>query len=128
MAETKAAMDAWRRIQHDRRLAEAIRDLLRTNWRKPPGWLRQSTTDTIEEDAELTAFFRSVAVEGEEAWKEKITRIRRRQVRRRRWRERQTGKLTEASPEISVIAIIDLMPIWRRWGSALMDMGVVPES
>lgn len=119
-------MERWRSAQRDRRFAEALRNLLRANWVKQPGWCRQSTVDSIEEDPEITAFFRCVAVEGADAWREEVARVRRRQARRRRWRERLTGQPIEATPELSVVAIQDLLPIWREWGRALLDAGAAP--
>lgn len=119
-------MDGWRRDQRDRRLADALRRLLHSNRAKPTGWCRQSTVDTIEEDPELTAFFRSVAVAGPDAWQEEVARVRRRQTRRRRWRERLTGRAVEATSELSVVAIQDLLPIWREWGRALLDADAAP--
>lgn len=120
------AMEAWRQDQRDRRLAEAVRRLLRSNRAKAPGWCPQKVIDTIGEDRELTAYFRSVAVEGEDAWQEEVQRLRRHQARRRRWLERRTGYRIEGTAELSVIAITDLLPTWREWGRMLIDAGAAP--
>lgn len=119
-------MERWRRDQLDRRLALAIRSLLRTNRVKTPGRCTQRVIDAIVEDDELTAYFRSVAVAGEDAWTEEVQRVRRRQAYRRRVRDRVTGRKTEATTELSVMAVTDLLETWRGWGRMLIEAGQVP--
>lgn len=126
-SEMELAFEAWRQEQRDRRLARAVRDLLRSNRLKEPGWCRRSTIDTIEEkDDELTAYFRSVAVAGRDAWADEVARIRRLQYQRRRRQERELGRRIEGSAELCTAAITELLPTWRAWGRMLIDAGAAP--
>ena len=126
-SEMELAFEAWRQEQRDRRLARAVRDLLRSNRLKEPGWCRRKTIDTIEEeDDELTAYFRSVAVAGRDAWADEVARIRRLQHQRRRRQERELERRIEGSAELCTGAITELLPTWRAWGRMLIDAGVAP--
>lgn len=120
------AMERWRRDQQNRRFALAIRNLLRTNRVKSPGYCPQRVIDVIEDDDALTAYFRSVALAGEDAWTEEVQRVRRRQAYRRRMRDRVTDRKTEATTELSVVAIGDLLETWRGWGRMLIEAGQAP--
>ncbi|MBK3734243.1 hypothetical protein GAY29_14205 [Azospirillum brasilense] len=113
--------------QRDRRLSWAVWDLLLSNHTKEPGWCRRKTIDTIEGDDELTAYFRSVAVAGRDAWADEVDRTRRLQYQRRRHQERGLGRRIEGSAELCAAAITELLPTWRAWGRMLIDAGAAPQ-
>lgn len=122
----QAAFRTWREEQRDRELARAVRSLLREHYGKAPGWCTRAVREVVETDEELTAYLRSVAVEGDDAWEEEVERVRRQQMRR--WRAaRREGRKSQAAPGPSVMAILDLLPTWREWGRLLIDAGQAPQ-
>ncbi|WP_395452495.1 hypothetical protein ACHMW5_04195 [Azospirillum melinis] len=128
MEETdiQRAFREWREEQRDRELARAVRSLLREHYGKSAGWCTAAVREAIEADEELTAYLRSVAVEGDDAWEEEVERVRRQQMRR--WRTaRREGRKPQAAPGPSLMAILDLLPTWREWGRMLIDAGQAPQ-
>ncbi|CAO3455478.1 hypothetical protein [Azospirillum argentinense] len=118
--DIQRAFREWREDQRDRELARAVRSLLRQHFGKEPGWCTAAVREVIETDEELTAYLRSVAVEGDDAWEQEVERVRRQQMRR--WRAaRREGRNHQAAPGPSLIAIMDLLPTWREWGRMLID-------
>lgn len=111
----------WRRWERERELAVAIRTLLRETYRKPSGHCDPATWRTLARDVELTAFLHSCAEAGPNAWAEEVDRAR----NRRAVMAIEQGDIgpdaAPGSPELSLVAIGDLLPVWRAWGRMLLD-------
>ncbi|WP_200478057.1 hypothetical protein [Azospirillum brasilense] len=113
----------WLEWDRERRLARAVRSLLRENAGKPLGVCKPAEQDVLESDPPLAAFFASVAAAGEDAWREEVARVRTRQAARRKERIARTGEWHSGSARLSPVPIIDLLPVWRAWGRMLLNVG-----
>lgn len=110
------AVAEWQSARRDLEIAKAIRRLLVEGGAKAAGWCHPKDKLTIQQDAELTVFLRSVARAG--AWAEERDRIRfKRKIEKRP--EDHSG-LPGAHP-MPLPAIIRCLPIWRMWGRLLIE-------
>lgn len=101
----------------DWKLAQAIRYVLRRG-----GWPERSCRPDhlrrIASDRALAAYLESV--HEADAWDEEISRVRRRQMERRRARKWAGDGSDAGGGELSATAVQDLLPTWRGWGNLLL--------
>ncbi len=111
----------WRRWERERELASAARILLRETYRKPSGHCDPATWRILARDAELTAFLRSCAEAGPNAWIGEVNRVRTRRAAMAIERGDIGPDAVPGSSELSLVAIGDLLPVWRAWGRMLLN-------
>lgn len=115
------AVAEWKAACRDLEIAKAVRRLLVEGGAKTAGWCHPKDKLAIQQDAELTAFLRSVARAN--AWSEERDRIR--YKRKREKRPPDHAGLPGDHP-MPLPAIIRCLPIWRTWGRLLIEAERAP--
>lgn len=115
------AVAEWQTARLDLAIAKAVRRLLTEGGAKTAGWCLPGDKLTIQQDAELTAFLRSVAKAN--AWAEERDRIRSKRKKERRLPDH--ARLPGAHP-MPLPTIIRCLPMWRSWGRLLIEAERAP--
>ncbi len=106
---------------------KAIRYMLQSMSLKKGIRLNQQRIDILNQDIELMTYFKSVDKNGEDCWKDEISRVRKQMLIRCPKEPISLQNLRkqtfDGAQNISLEAINDLIPTWQSWGRLLLLHG-----